>query len=199
MPLTDLLPMLGRRSGVLEIWDDGKNASLWLETGVLRGAWVNQQNLDAAGVRLLITDLMKNTTGNFEFTMGKPAQPCIHPLDWSLEQILSNSVLKDEAVSFTQELPDAETQFQAIALDLWLEEPLFGFWQRAKPLLASGASASQIAQRLGLPLDKTRLYLHKLRLAGRVSPVRAYRLQPITQERKSLVSRLLAALFGRRS
>ncbi len=200
MPLTDLMPMLGRRSGVLEVWnlEGHKSVSLWLETGLLRGAWLNGKNLDTQAARGMLLEVMKSNQGDFEFMMGQPTLPCEHLLDWALEQVLDQSVLRENSLNFAQ-LPDPETKFQAITLEIWLEEPLFGFWTRAKPLLESGASASQIAQRLGVPLDKVQLYLHKLRVAGRIGPVRAYELQPTSEERKGLVSRLLEALFRRRS
>jgi hypothetical protein len=94
-------------------------------------------------------------------------------------------------------LPDPATRFQSAALEVWLEEPLYSFWERARPLLQAGASAEDLAARLRLPLDEVRYYLHKLRLAGKVAPVRAYEETRKDEARQGLFQRLLAALRGR--
>lgn len=194
IPLTDLLPMLGRRNGVLEVWNDPQqSSSLWLEAGLLRAIWLEGKNLETPSAQKLLTELI-DSKGNFEFNLGQPTLPCNYLLDWPLEELLSR--LPSESVSDTP-LPDAQTKFQAISLDIWLEEPLFGFWQQAKPLLSGGASASQIAHALGLPLETVRQYLYQLRLVGRVGPVRAYQLEPISPERKNLIARLLEAIIRR--
>lgn len=190
MPLTDLLPMLGRRNGVLEVWKEQQNVSIWLEAGLLRSVWLDGNNLEAPAARSLLLELMQ-VQGSFEFNLGQPTLRCDYLLDWPLEEIMGIP----EAAS--AQLPDSETQFQAIHLEIWLEEPLFGFWQQAKPLLSAGASAQKIAQQLEMPLETVRRYLHQLRLVGRIGPVRAYRLQPVSPEHKNLIARLLEAIIRR--
>jgi hypothetical protein len=202
IPLPDLLPMLGRRTGVLELWnlEAGKNVSLWLETGQLKGVWLTGKSLEANQARNLIIELLNAKHGSFEFMLGQPKMVCQHPLNWSVERLLAVNFPTGENPAQTQ-LPDPHTKFQAIALEVWLDEPLFGFWQKARPLLARGASSAEIAQQLGLPTEQVQQYLHRLRLAGRVSPVKAFQIEPSSRERQSLISRLLAALslFRRRS
>ena len=119
-------------------------------------------------------------------------------LNWPLEQMLLSVItIHDELASYNSLLPDPRTRFQVAALEVWLEEPLYSFWERAKPLLQAGASAEDLASRLRLPLDEVRYYLHKLRLAGKVAPVRAYEETRKDEEKQGLFRRLLAALRGR--
>ena len=138
-----------------------------------------------------------NWRKGYEFTPVEP--PKGSPLlNWPIERVLlSVTTVHDEIASYNGLLPDPRTRFQVAALEVWLEEPLYSFWERAKPLLQAGASAEDLASRLRLPLDKVRYYLHRLRLAGKVAPVRAYEETRKDEARQGLFQRLLAALRGR--
>ncbi len=200
MPLVDLLSMLGRRSGLLDLWDvDGKRDRyiLALDRGNL--LWMKDEKgyLDPLKARSVLLEIASARQGAFEFTPVEP--PRGSPvLNWPLERVLlSVTTIHDELASYNGLLPDPKTRFQVAALEVWLEEPLYSFWERAKPLLQEGASAEDLASRLRLPLDEIRYYLHKLRLAGKVAPVRAYEETRKDKERQSLFRRLLAALRGR--
>jgi hypothetical protein len=177
MPLVDLLSMLGRRSGLLDVWDVGGKRNryiLALDRGNL--LWVKDEGgyLDPLKARSTLLELASAGRGAFEFTPVEP--PKGSPLlNWPIERVLlSVTTIHDELASYNSLLPDPKTRFQVAALEVWLEEPLYSFWERAKPLLQAGASAEDLASRLRLPLDEVRYYLHKLRLAGKVAPVRAY-------------------------
>jgi hypothetical protein len=200
MPLVDLLSMLGRRSGLLDVWDvEGKRNRyiLALDRGNL--LWVKDEGgyLDPLKARSALLELASAGRGAFEFTPVEP--PKGSPLlNWPIERVLlSVTTIHDELASYNSLLPDPKTRFQVAALEVWLEEPLYSFWERAKPLLQTGASAEDLASRLRLPLDEVRYYLHKLRLAGKVAPVRAYEETRKDEERQGLFRRLLAALRGR--
>jgi hypothetical protein len=201
MPLVDLLSMLGRRSGLLDVWDVGGKRNryiLALDRGNL--LWVKDEGgyLDPLKARSALLELASAGRGAFEFTPVEP--PKGSPLlNWPIERVLlSVTTIHDELASYNSLLPDPKTRFQVAALEVWLEEPLYSFWERAKPLLQTGASAEDLASRLRLPLDEVRYYLHKLRLAGKVAPVRAYEETRKDEERQGLFRRLLAALRGRR-
>jgi hypothetical protein len=201
MPLVDLLSMLGGRSGLLDVWDvEGKRNRyiLALDRGNL--LWVKDEGgyLDPLKARSTLLELASAGRGAFEFTPVEP--PKGSPLlNWPIERVLlSVTTIHDELASYNSLLPDPKTRFQVAALEVWLEEPLYSFWERAKPLLQAGASADDLASRLRLPLDEVRYYLHKLRLAGKVAPVRAYEETRKDEERQGLFRRLLAALRGRR-
>jgi hypothetical protein len=201
MPLVDLLSMLGRRSGLLDVWDVGGKRNryiLALDRGNL--LWMKDEGgyLDPLKARSTLLELASAGRGAFEFTPIEP--PKGSPvLNWPIERVLlSVTTIHDELASYNSLLPDPKTRFQVAALEVWLEEPLYSFWERAKPLLQTGASAEDLASRLRLPLDEVRYYLHKLRLVGKVAPVRAYAETRKDEERQGLFRRLLAALRGRR-
>jgi len=200
MPLVDLLSMLGRRSGLLDVWDVGGKRNryiLALDRGNL--LWVKDEGgyLDPLKARSTLLELASAGRGAFEFTPVEP--PKGSPLlNWPIERVLlSVTTIHDELASYNSLLPDPKTRFQVAALEVWLEEPLYSFWERAKPLLQAGASAEDLASRLRLPLDEVRYYLHKLRLVGKVAPVRAYEETRKDEEKQGLFRRLLAALRGR--
>lgn len=201
MPLVDLLSMLGRRSGLLDVWDVGGKRNryiLALDRGNL--LWMKDEGgyLDPLKARSTLLELASAGRGAFEFTPIEP--PKGSPLlNWPIERVLlSVTTIHDELASYNSLLPDPKTRFQVAALEVWLEEPLYSFWERAKPLLQAGASAEDLASRLRLPLDEVRYYLHKLRLVGKVAPVRAYEETRKDEEKQGLFRRLLAALRGRR-
>ncbi len=201
MPLVDLLSMLGRRSGLLDVWDVGGKRNryiLALDRGNL--LWMKDEGgyLDPLKARSTLLELASAGRGAFEFTPVEP--PKGSPLlNWPIERVLlSVTTIHDELASYKSLLPDPKTRFQVAVLEVWLEEPLYSFWERAKPLLQTGASAEDLASRLRLPLDEVRYYLHKLRLVGKVAPVRAYEETRKDEERQGLFRRLLAALRERR-
>jgi hypothetical protein len=192
--------MLGRRSGLLDVWDVGGKRNryiLALDRGNL--LWMKDEGgyLDPLKARSTLLELASAGRGAFEFTPVEP--PKGSPLlNWPIERVLlSVTTIHDELASYHSLLPDPKTRFQVAALEVWLEEPLYSFWERAKPLLQAGASAEDLASRLRLPLDEVRYYLHKLRLAGKVAPVRAYEETRKDEEKQGLFRRLLAALRGR--
>ena len=202
MPLVDLLSMLGRRSGLLDVWDVGGKRNryiLALDRGNL--LWMKDEGgyLDPLKARSTLLELASAGRGAFEFTPVEP--PKGSPLlNWPIERVLlSVTTIHDELASSKSLLPDPRTRFQVAALEVWLEEPLYSFWERAKPLLQAGASAEDLASQLRLPLDEVRYYLHKLRLVGKVAPVRAYEETRKDEEKQGLFRRLLAALRGRRA
>ena len=201
MPLVDLLSMLGGRSGLLDVWDVGGKRNryiLALDRGNL--LWMKDEGgyLDPLKARSALLELASAGRGAFEFTPVEPPKGSPH-LNWPIERVLlSVTTVHDEIASYNSLLPDPKTRFQVAALEVWLEEPLYSFWERAKPLLQAGASAEDLASRLRLPLDEVRYYLHKLRLVGKVAPVRAYEETRKDEEKQGLFRRLLAALRGRR-
>jgi len=200
MPLVDLLSLLGRRSGLLEVWAlPGEQDSylLALEQGRLLWVKANGRRLDALQARSCLFALASAAEGAFEFVPAQPPEESPH-LDWPVERLLlSVTSTQDEISQQRSLLPDPATRFQSAALEVWLDEPLYNFWQRARPLLDQGASARELAWQLEIGLDEARYYLHRLRLLGKVAPVRAYQAVRKDTERQGLFRRLLTALRGR--
>lgn len=201
MPVADLIAMLGRRSGVLEVFGlPGKRQGYAVALDGGKVVWVREGRklLDPVEARFALRELMRSGEGAFEFTPGVPPADGA-PLGWPLERLLlTMTAVEDELAAYAPLLPDPKTRFQAASLEIWLEEPLWSFWERAKGLLLKGTSAEEIAQAFQLPLDEVRYYLHKLRLAGKVAPVRAYEATRQDVEKQGLFRRLLGALLGRR-
>ena len=201
MPLSDLVGMLGRRSGLVELFNlpgESECYTVALEAGrvlhITRGVKV----LEPLHARSVLMKLLHLREGSFEFVPCSPP-PNGSPLNWPLEQLLlSLTSAQDERTAYRPYLPDPRTRFQVAELDVWLEEPLWSFWQMARPLLSNGASAVEISQKLSIPVDETLYYLHKLRLAGKVSPVRAYSGRQPPSEQENIFKRLLNQLLGRR-
>ncbi|MDM7325313.1 MAG: DUF4388 domain-containing protein [Thermus sp.] len=205
MSFPDLVSTLGRRSGVLEVFalpghrhrytialDGGK--VLWVKEG--------KKVLEPLQAHSVLRQLFRLREGAFEFVAGTPSPSLEGPvLDWPLDRLLLTiTTIEDECQAYGSSLPDPETRFQAVVTDVWLEEPLWSFWERARPLLTQpgGVSARELARKLSLLEKEVVYYLHKLRLAGKVSPVRAYEVVKQEAERQGLFWRLLASLLGRR-
>jgi hypothetical protein len=198
IPIPDLLSLLQNRSGTLElILGPRQHVQIGLDHGKV--LWVKEGGrlLDPLQARSTLITALHARHGGFEFHPHTPSEGS-EPLGWSLEQLLlSLTAFQDEQEAYQEALPDPKTRFQATGLEIMLDEPLHSFCQQAHPFLAQGASAEELAQRLGLPLDEVRFYLHKLRLLGRITPVRAYQAQPPTPQQQGFFHRLLHALIGR--
>jgi hypothetical protein len=198
MPFADLLAMLGRRSGVLEVFAlPGKRQGYSIALDGGKVVWVREghRRLDSLEARLVLQDLLHCRKGAFEFTPGTPPVDG-EALGWPLERLLlTMTVIEDEEATYASVLPDPKTRFQVASLEIPLEEPLLSFWDRTKSLLLEGASAEEIAGKLHLPLKEVRYYLYKLRLSGKVTPVRAYQKTRQDTEKQGLFLKLLGALL----
>ena len=205
IPFTDLLGMLRKRSGVLEIFDlppHRQGYSIALDGGKVLWVREGQRTLDPLQARSVLQELFRMHHGNFEFVAKIPPPPDGQVLGWPLERLLLTMTLMDyETSAYSSSLPDPQTRFQVLSMDTWLEEPLWSFWERVAPLLArsGGASSEEIAHRLGLREREVAYYLYKLRLSGNIRPVRAYEKAAITKDKSvpSIFRRLLAFLQRR--
>ncbi|NJK45386.1 MAG: DUF4388 domain-containing protein [Pleurocapsa sp. SU_196_0] len=201
MPLPDLLPMLGRRNGVLEmnnLMHYGR-LHLTLERGIVRRLEHNSVTLDRVQARAALLEISNDMRGNFRFNQDVQIAPRPNDLNWSLEKVLLGLATQtDEQQHHLDSLPDPEIVFEAVQLEPILEEPLWSFWQRSKDALVLGVSARKLAVQLNIPERQVQFFLYKLRVSGKVSPVRAAELQTqVRLERQSIASRLLGAIFRR--
>ncbi len=188
LPLPELLSLLARREGYLDLILPQSRLSLGLAGGRLQEVLEGGRRLDPLEARARMVELMNAREGAFEFHPG----PVPRGLDWPVERLLMATItLVDELSAYHEALPDPRTRFRLKpGMDPLLDEPLFSFWQRAKPLLERGINAQILAQSLHLPLDQVRYYLHKLRLLGLVEVVRALE-EGVREERPGLWQRLL--------
>ncbi len=141
MPFPDLVAMLGRRSGVLEVFGlPGKRQGYAVALDGGKVVWVREGRklLDPVEARFALQELMRSGEGAFEFTPGVPPANGVF-LGWPLERLLlSVTTMEDELTAYAPLLPDPKTRFQVASLEVWLEEPLWSFWERAKGLLQGG-------------------------------------------------------------
>lgn len=205
MQLQDLVPILRRRSGTLEIWGiderDTRVRGVILDRTDVLCVRVDGQTLDAPQAKQVLAELSSARKGYFEFTDGMPERNWSHILNWPLDNMiasLTNSTRED--VIDEASLPEAETRFEikTTQLDNALDDSLFAFWARARAKLTDGASARDLAQGLGLPLDQVRRNFYKLRVSGNIQPVRLHTQLAADSERRGLASRLLRGLFRRK-
>lgn len=118
--------------------------------------------------------MLEQREGEFEFFSREATGPrpyAAHPL----QQIVSNAMGACVRMQNTEEdLPSEQTRFLPTGLqDVWLEEDLQLFWERAEPYFATGASALQLSGCTGVTARRAQWFLHRLRLAGLVRPRRA--------------------------
>jgi hypothetical protein len=201
LPLPDLLPMLARRNGVLEINHLAHYGTLHVvfERGIVRRLEHNSVAMDRVQARAALLEAVNDSKGTFRFTADTMFVPRDGDLNWSLEKVLLGLATQaDEQAHHDALLPDADIVFQATSFVAPPDEPLWSFWQRAQDWLAQGVSARKLAVQLGIPERQAQFFLYKLRLAGKVSPVRLIDLDTaVKPERQSLASRLLSAIFGK--
>ena len=91
-------------------------------------------------------------------------------------------------------MPDTVFTLGNVAL-AYSDPVLAEFLDRAWPHLSEGASARRLAPLVGLPTDRVRYLLYKLRSLGAVQPLEQR--VKVPQERRSLAGRLLGLLRRR--
>lgn len=177
LPLPEVLTMLGRRTGKLKMWGLAKGRlEMHLSEAHLKAMVLNGQPLvEIFDVRETITELMNNEEGEFEFERLAPEQ-LMRLLDIPLERLLITTMGEaDEVETYRSRFAHPNTRFRSVnAIDIWIYDDLYEFWQHSADLLSAGASAEDLAATLGMPLEQVQLKLYKLRSLGKVSPVRAF-------------------------
>jgi len=197
--LADLLPLLGTQEGALEIFNvpGQPSATLYVRKGTLCCLHVAGKPVDALQVRSVIGRLMQARRGGFEFLPGVRPKGQSKVVGIPIQKLLvSAATFNDELSEARDLLPHPDTLFRLLRIEPVEDRRLAQFLDRARVLLIPGASAREIAERTGVPLDDVRFYLHKLRQLGMALPVRA-RTEALPPARKGLAQRLLGALRKR--
>ncbi len=192
MSLGDLLPLLSVQDGALEVFnlENHPRVTLYFRGGLLQCLFVAGRPADSLVARSIVTLLMGSTRGSFEFVPGAPERHCPHLLDWPLDRLLITVVsVQDEMQELERRLPHPDTIFRMIRDEMPEDRRLADFWKRAQERLDAGASAQELASRMGMPLEHAQYYLFKLRQAGLVMPVRA------RAQRRSMGSSVAARLI----
>lgn len=215
LPLPDILNMLARRSGLLQLTEGsgrqrGTSYHLYLNQGRLHGLFIDGGELTDA---MLVTDVFRTLLdledGSFKFTILQEAA-LRGQLALPIKQlILSSATIIDELNAYRARFPHPTIVFEAAAPVLeHLPGDLDLFWARAEPHLLQGTSAERLARELTLSVEQVQLHFYKLRTAGAIAPRRSYthshslRQTPADADgrtRPHLLRRLLRSLsaFGR--
>lgn len=178
LPFPEVLSMLGRRTGRLEIVlpDLSEKIEVHLEQGVLRGVRANGRWLDdPLWVRDRLTALMDAECGCFDFHREE-AESLHRSVELSIPQLLlSIAAAVDEISHYRRRFAHPETRFVVLGREeVWLDQDLYDFLTRAEPRLLAGVNASELAGELGLSIEQVQLNLYKLRSVGRVAPLRSF-------------------------
>ncbi len=188
MPLPELLTMLGRRTGKLQLTELPKkqNYQLFLNKATLKAISVDNQILaNEMLARQAMVELLSFEQGIFEFKR-LPEDQLEQNLNIPIDKLLLQTTVEiDEMKVQSERLPDAKTRFKrAGQVDIWVDDALYNFWQNCSALLDKGCSAEEIATNLSLNIEVVRYNLYKLRSLGKISPVRVFEQNSIPSEPK---------------
>lgn len=175
MSTPEVLTILGRRTGKLLIDLPGPTryelhlceATLWS----LQVDGTAHMELPVVFYHLAI--LNRAREGRFEF-VGTTLSALEHQLDLPRQELLARDDGGDEALEKSA-IPDKQTRFRLRpGASQAVPENLQVFLQQSQALLARGSSAEEVAQGLGMSAMRVQIYFQRLRVLGRITPVRAY-------------------------
>ena len=175
MSLSDLLPLLAVQDGALEVFnlEQHPRVTLYFQRGLLQCLHIGSRPADPLQARSTVSRLVNAGRGSFEFVPGAVPRRCTQPLGWPLDRLLLATVtVQDEIGELERQLPHPETIFALVRQADPEDGRLTDFWKRSRDLLEQGASAKELAAKLGMPLDHAQYYLLKLRQLGLLQPVR---------------------------
>jgi hypothetical protein len=171
--------------------------TLYFRSGKLNCVHLGSKPVDTLQARSIIGELIEARKGSFEFIPGATPKVCPEVLDWSVDRLLiSVTTTSDEYAQVADRLPHPETVFKLTYIAVPDDTRLSDFWKRAHAYLQEGASAQQLANQLGMPVDHTRFYLLKLQQLGAVAAHRAHRTRR-ANGRGGVAARLLGTLKRR--
>jgi len=175
MPLPDVVALLADSTGKFEIslYQGQHNYELHVVAGNITRVLFNDNELtDARQSESFVKELVRADEGSFEFIR------CIiypGPHEMPLRELMDLGLAEaDEINLLSEHFPDADTIFVPTRkVHVALDGELQSFWQAARPVLESGASAHDLFNQLGLFLDQVLLRLYKLRASGLIETFRA--------------------------
>ena len=178
LPFPEIFNMIGRRTGRLLIFGVPGLPPYQLELadGGLKGLAVGPEKIgDPLRVRDKLTALMEAGRGTFEFQRCS-REELEGELSLSLPYLLmAIASAVDEISAYRDRFAHPKTRFKILGSEeVWLDEDLYLFLERATPLLLLGCDAETLAATLNVSLEQVQLNLYKLRSVGRVAPARAF-------------------------
>lgn len=176
-PVTDLLPVLAGRSGVLTVVSPDCEAKLWLTGGVI--VHLEASNLppnDTWAARQHLYRILNNAQdGCFSFD-NRPPLTIPRSVQWPIEWVLLTAVSQSDILAeYGDMLPEPNTVFQVTGQDpADLNHDLRLRLQNIAPVLDGTNSARQVAHILGAEEIDILYTLARLRILGFVRPVRRF-------------------------
>ncbi len=166
LPLGELLPVLARREGTLEVYNlpEHPPVTLYLKGGQIICGFIGGRPTPASELQTALFYLASARKGKFEFRPQAPSTPCPYPVALSLEGLLPSNPL------LSARFPPPERRFQLKEGPRPEDYHLRAFLRKAEGLLLKGASARELGQALGIPLEHAQYYLYKLRQLGLLVP-----------------------------
>lgn len=175
IPPAEALTVVSAETGVFTVTAPGSRDSLvYLEAGYLVAMTAESEPIqDSLRLRASFSHLLSLREGEFDFRRSA-LLGVDRNFHLPLGQLITSSLaFATEISGDSVELSSADACFELDRrLDLWLGDELQLFWERAEPLLRGGCNAVELAEMAGIPVDRARWYLHKLRLAGLIRPRR---------------------------
>lgn len=182
IPLPELLRTLERRTGKLtiEVLPQKCAYDLYLEKAKLKAMLIDGKALqNRMLIREAVSELSKAKEGDYTFkAVSRDVLP--QNFDVAIEPLLLTNDGKDdreEINRYRNRLPAAQTRFKSSSwgkIDTWPSSALQSFWEKTHTLFSKGTSAEEITKNLGLDIEKTQLYIYKLRSLGQISPIRSF-------------------------
>lgn len=175
LPIPEVLNMIGRRIGTLEILDipEMNPLTLYLNEGFLRGFYEQGEELgDGLSVRDRLLMVMDSRQGRFVFESCS-TEDMRGQLDMPVPRLLGIvASAVDESGAYRDYFANPQVAFKTLAApNLWLDTNLFVFLEGAKAFLERGVTAQDLSRSLHLDLAQVQTYLFKLRSVGKISPV----------------------------
>lgn len=171
--LTDLAKVLRPQTGALFFHEayQGRTLELTLMQGQLRALYVDGFPVpEQSQVREILRELHAQGRGAFEFQRRDfpVTTPSFYdlPLGELLQAFATASIPADQ-------LPHPETRFVAVAVAPPVPASLAEIWTLLHPHLTTGASALELAARVGRPERDVLVMLHHLRAVDLIAPLRA--------------------------
>lgn len=175
LPISEVLNMIGRRTGVLKLTEiQGlEPLMLYLDAGSLRGFFEQDREIeDGMSVRSRLLTVMDAGEGRFEWN-ALAAEKLRGDLDIPVLRLFGIiAAAVDESGAYRDYFVDPKMVFKTLsAPNLWLDTNLFVFLEGAKAFLERGVTAEALARSLHLDLAQVQNHLFKLRSVGKIAPV----------------------------
>jgi hypothetical protein len=181
IPLCDLLSMVGKSRGVLEIENPNTKFKALFQTAdnmivAMCAHCKTQPDLSEATVESILIDFLNQPEASFEFRREERLHNGI-PVSLRIDVVLLECMSRwDEMRTLRPDLPHPDTVFMTDAADILIVEniELEEFWLLTRPLFVGGCSAREIAAILNLDLDDSLVQVEKLCKLGVLKPVRLF-------------------------